>query len=63
MPSLQSAPASGCALAAALASVLCVVDTMLRGQLWVQGRAGSAEEAWRGSSVDWEVVVGRGAQA
>lgn len=51
MAFLRSVPASGCASAAALASALCVVGTLLPGQLQVQGRAGSAGEAWRGSSV------------
>lgn len=56
-------PASGCASAAALASALCVVGTLLPGQLQIWGRVGSAGEVWRGNSVGLEVVVGRGVQA
>lgn len=58
-----SVPASGCASAAALAPALCAVDTLPPGQLQILGRAGSAGEAWRGSSVGLEVEAGRGARA
>lgn len=60
---LLSVPASGCALTAALASALCAVGTLLLEQLRIEGRAGSAGEAGRGSSVGWEVEAGRGVQA
>lgn len=60
---LWSVPASGCASVAALAPALCAVGTLLPVQLQVQGRAGSAGEAWRGSSVGLEVEAGREAQA
>lgn len=60
----QSAPASGCALAAAaLAPALCAAGTLQPGRLPMQGSAGPAEEAWRASSVGWEEEAGRGAQA
>ena len=63
MAFLQSAPASGCASVAALAPALSAVDMLPPGQLRMQGRAGSAGEAWRGSSVGLGVEAGRGAQA
>lgn len=61
MAFLQAAPASGCALVAALAPSLRAAGTLLPGWLW--RRAGSAGEAWKGYSVGWEVEAGREAPA
>lgn len=60
---LHSVPASGCASVAALAPARHAVGTLPPGQLQIQETAGSAGEAWRGSSVGWEVEAGRGVQA
>lgn len=58
---LQLAPASLHASNAAPAPDPCAAGMPLPGQLW--SRAGSAGEAWWGSSAGWEAEAGRGAWA
>lgn len=57
----RSAPASGCASAAALGPHQRAAGTLQPGQLW--RRAAPAGEVWRGGSAGWVVGAGRGARA